>query len=359
MRRLKRHLSRKLSVILGLVSLLVVLTVTACFNIATNELPVEFRIGYQSVPNAELLTKGLGLAEAKFPDVRIKWIPYSSGRSVLLAMVEDKIDVGLAGSVPAAAAIAQGLPVKIYFIHNIIGDNEALVATKTSKIQSIDDLIDKTIGVPFGSTTHFSLLSALKKADIEASKINILDLQPAEILSAWKRNVLDGSFIWQPTLGKLVEDNGSVILTAGQLANAGIVTADLGIVSQQFVSRYPNFLASYVSLLNEAVQRYRDNSEAAAKAIAPEINLSPKESLAIMHQIIWLDAAEQSYKVYMGTPDAPGDISRVLKASADFMVTQKAIPPAPGLATFQAGLFNQAIQQVTQQKISKQAANPL
>ncbi|MGB3768912.1 MAG: ABC transporter substrate-binding protein [Phormidesmis sp.] len=354
MRRLNRHLSQNLSVILSLISLLVVLSVTACSHIAAAEQPAEFRIGYQSVPNAELLTKGLGLVEAKFPDVRVKWIPYSSGRNVLLAMVQDKIDVGLSGSVPAAAAIAQKLPIQVYFIHNIIGDNEALAVTKTANVQSIDDLVGKTIGVPFGSTAHFSLLSALHRAGIEASNVKILDMQPAEILSAWKRGTLDGSFTWQPTLGKLIADNGSVILTAGQLANAGIVTADLGIVSQRFVSGYPDFLASYVSLLDEAVQRYRGNAGAAARAIAPELNLSPQESLAVMNQLIWLDAGEQASKVYMGTPGDPGAISQILESSAEFMVAQKAIPFAPGLATFQAGLFNQAIEQALEQETYRQ-----
>lgn len=355
MRRLKPLFPKRLSLVLSLVGLLIALIFSACSNLqAANAAPDEFRIGYQGGPSAELLTKGLGLAEAQFPEVRIKWIPLSSSRSVLRAMVDGKIDVGLAGSVAAATAIAQGLPVQVYFIHGIISDNEALAVTKASNIRFISDLAGKTIAVPFGSTTHFSMLSALANANIEASQVTLLDMQPAEILSAWKRGLLDGGFVWQPTLGKMLTENGKVLLTAGQLADSGVITADLGIVSQSFANRYPKFLTRYVGLLDEAVHQYRDDPEAAAEAIAPEINLSPSESLTVMNQVIWLDAAEQATPAYMGTPGAPGAIGQVLKASADFMVAQKAIPPAPDLTTFQAGLFNQAIEQ-TLQETSKQA----
>lgn len=350
MQKLKQLLFKKISLLLGIASLLLVLSVSACSSTASTALPSEFRIGYQEIPNAELLAKSLDLAEARFPDIRIKWVPFSSGRDVLLAIANDKIDVGLAGSVPAAAAIAQNLPAQVYYIHNIIGDNEALAVTQASKINAVRDLTGKRIAVPFGSTTHFSLLASLSNANIPASSLEILDMQPNEILSAWKQGTINGGFIWQPVLGQLAQDKGKVLLTARELSEQGVVTADLGVVNQEFAADYPNFLSSYVNVLNEAVQIYRDEPERAAAAIAPEISLTPQQSLAVMNQIIWLDIAEQTSQTYLGTPTNPGELSQVLKASADFMVEQNAIPPAPPLETFQAGLFNQAIEQALQQK---------
>ena len=296
--------------------------------------------------------KNLKLVENQFPNIRIKWVPFTSGRSVILAIADEKIDVGLAGSVPAASAIAQGLPIQVYFIHDIIGDNEALAVTNPSKIRSIKDLAGKKIAVPFGSTTHFSLLSALIKANISPASVSIIDLQPSEILTAWKRNNIDGSFVWQPTLSKLIQANGSVLLTARDLAEQGIVTADLGIVSQQFAADYPSFLASYVSILDLAVQQYRDDPKGAAAAIAPTVSLSPEESLSVMQELIWLDAKEQQSEPYIGKPDAPGALSQILQSSAEFMVAQDAIPAAPNLETFQASLFNQAIEQAAATKAS-------
>lgn len=303
-------------------------------------MPAEFRIGYQVVPNAELLTKNLGLAEAKFPDVDIKWLPFDSGRDVNTAMVSGGIDVGLAGSVPVSTGIAQDLPYSVYYIHDVIGDNEALAVTNASSINSVADLTGKKIGVPFGSTTHFSLLSSLTQEGIEPNDVQILDMQPQDMLAAWQRGDIDGGFVWQPTLSKMLDADGKVLITAKELAEDGIVTADLGIVSKDFAATYPDFLAGYVATLNEATGIYRSEPERAAEAISKEIGLTPEESLSVMNELVWLDASEQASAQYLGTPDAPGEMSQVLKDSAEFMVGQKAIPSAPDVEAYQKALFN-------------------
>ncbi len=349
--KLKRLFHRQFAVLLGLLSMALVLTLAACTQpstIATSasapaeggNMPTEFRIGYQIIPNAELLTKGMGLAEAQFPDVRIKWLPFDSSRDVNTAMVSGGIDVGLADSVLVSTGIAQNLPYSVYFIHDVIGNNEALAVTKASGIKSLADLLGKKIGVPFGSTTHFSLLSALTQAGIKPNDVQILDMQPQDMLAAWDRGDIDGGFVWQPTLSKMLEGDGTVLTTANQLAKEGIVTADLGVVSQDFATQYPDFVNGYVAVLNEAVKAYRDDPKAASEVIAKEIRLSPEESLKVMNELAWLDAAEQASPKYLGTPDAPGKLSQVLKDSAEFMVGQKALPSAPDIEAYKAALFN-------------------
>ena len=343
----KRLFRRQFSALLGLLSMGLVIAIAACTQPSTTSeaggasgMPSEFRIGYQVVPNAELLTKNLGLAEAKFPDVDIQWLPFDSGRDVNTAMVSGGIDVGLAGSVPVSTGIAQDLPYQVYFIHDVIGDNEALAVTEDSGIATMADLADKKIGVPFGSTTHFSLLSALDQEGIDPTAVQILDMQPQDMLAAWQRGDIDGGFVWQPTLSKMIDDDGKILITAKQLAEEGIITADLGIVNTEFAQTYPEFLNGYVAALNEAVQLYRDDPETAAAAISEEIGLTPEESLKVMNELVWLDASEQASADYLGTPDTPGKMSQVLKDSAEFMVTQDAIPSAPDVDAYEKALFN-------------------
>lgn len=353
--KFKRLFRSQFNILLGLLSMALVITLAACNRPATitkspdaaasgtGAMPTEFRIGYQVIPNAELLTKGLGIAEKKFPGVTIKWLPFDSGRDVNIAMASGGIDVGLAGSVPVSTGIAQGLPYQVYFIHNIIGDNEALVVTKTSGITSMADLPGNKIGVPFGSTTHFSLLSSLKQKGINPNDLKILDMQPQDMLAAWKRGDIDGGFVWHPTLSRMSESGGTVLVTAKQLAKDGIITADLGIVRKDFRAKYPDFLTSYVTALDEATKLYRDNPKAASNATSAEIGLSPEESLKVMDQLVWLNAKEQASEKYLGTPDAPGAFSQVLKDSAEFMVGQAAIPSAPDLKAYKEALFNKPV----------------
>lgn len=346
---------QQFALLLGLISLTLAITLAACTqptstakspaaeDTTATAIPTEFRIGYQVIPNAELLTKNLGLVEKKFPEVKITWLSFDSSRDVNIAMVSGGLDVGLVESVLVSTGIAQNLPYQVYYIHDVIGDNEALAVTKASSITSMADLSGKKIGVPFGSTAHFSLLSALKQAGIEPKNVQILDMQPQAMLAAWKKGDINGGFVWQPTLSKMIEAKGTVLVSAKQLAEKGIVTADLGVVSEDFAAAYPDFLNGYVGALNEATQRYRDDPEAAAKAISAEIGRSPEESLSVMDELVWLDASEQAAAKYLGTPEAPGDLSQVLQDSAKFMVAQDAIPSAPDVDAYKAALYTQAV----------------
>ena len=352
---------RKFNVLLGAASMVAVTVIGACTSpppdapdpaggpAATSEsvAPTEFRIGYQVIPNAEVLAKNLGLMEAKYPEVDIQWLSFDSGRDVNTAMASGGIDVGLVGSVPAATGIAQNLPYQVYLIHDIIGDNEALAVTKASGIAGMMDLVGKKIAVPFGSTTHFSLLSSLKQEGIEPNDVQILDMQPQDMLAAWQRGDIDGGFVWHPTLSKMMEADGDVLVTAKQLAETGIITADLGVVHKDFAAKYPDFLTDYVSAIDEAVQFYRSDPKAASEAISAEIGLSPEESLAVMNELVWVSAEEQASSNLLGTPDAPGAMGQVLKDSAEFMVQQGAISAAPDLAAYQQAMFNKPVADAT------------
>lgn len=306
---------------------------------ATADTPKEIRIGYQVSPNGELLAKALGLLEKNYPSTKINWLKFDSGRDVNTAMASGSIDFGLVGTPPGTIGIAKGLPYQVYYLHDVIGESEALIVKKSSGIQSLHDLKGKKIATTFSSTSHFSLLGALKTAglDPEKDKITILDMQPQDIYAAWKRNDIDGAYIWQPTQAKLVSDGGTVIVTSKELADKGVVTAEFGIVHKDFAQKYPHIVKKYISLLDQAVHYYREKPEQSAQLLSKELELSPEESLQTMQQIIWLDASEQN--TYFGQSGQPGQLAKVLKDTGDYLVTQKAIPSTPDVTTYQQALL--------------------
>ena len=309
------------------------------------DLPSEFRIGYQLTAGPETLVKALGLMEEKFPQVSIRWQAYDSGRDVNDAIAANTVDAGLIGSVPVATGIANNLPYQVYFILNILGDNEALAVTTDANIVTTADLPGKIIAVPFGSTTHFSLLAALDQDGVNPDNVQILDMQPQEILDAWQFGEIDGGFVWQPTLTRMLDEGGNILISSRTVAEKGAITADLGVVSTAFAGRYPDFLQQYVSALDTAVKLYRDDPTAAAEAMSQALALSAEESLAVMNELIWISSEEQRSKQYLGTPDAPGALSQVLKDSAEFLVEQGELPSAPELPIYEQALLREAIAQ--------------
>lgn len=302
-------------------------------------MPSEIKIGYQVSASAELLAKALGLAEKAFTDTKVQYISFDSGRDVNTAMASGGIDVGLIGSVLVAVGIAQKMPYQPYFIHSVIGEAEALVVKKD--INSISDIRGRTIAVPFGSTTHFSFLSLLKLENIPEKELKVLDLQPQNMVAAWQRGDIDGGYIWYPHLPKLAEDGGKTLVTSADMAKKGVVTADLGVVRKEFADKYPDAVKKYVEALDEAVKFYRKSPEEAGKQISKELGISPEESLQAMNKLIWLTSEEQADSQYLGKPGSVGNFAKVLEESAQFMVTQKTIPSAPDLKTYQSAIRNE------------------
>jgi taurine transport system substrate-binding protein len=307
---------------------------------SSGTVPKEIRIGYQVSPNGELLAKALGLLEKKYPDAKINWIKFDSGRDVNNAIASGSIDFGLVGTPPGSIGIANGLPYQVYYLHDIIGESEALVVKNDAGIKSLKDLKGKKIATTFSSTSHFSLLGALKKEEIDPQKenITILDMQVPDIYAAWKRKDIDGAYIWQPMQEKLVQDGGNIIVTSKDLAAKGVITAEFGIVHKDFAKKYPDIVKGYISVLDEAVHYYHEKPEQSAQILSKELELSPEESLKTMKQIIWLDASQQ--KKYFGAPGQPGELAKVLKDTGDFMVAQKSITSSPDVATYQQALLS-------------------
>ncbi|MBD3885016.1 ABC transporter substrate-binding protein [Phormidium tenue FACHB-886] len=346
---------KRRNVLLGLVGLSLPLISSSCASSAPQAssgatpsgattaatAPDKIRIGYQVIPNAELLAKALGLAEKAFPNSEVQYVSFDSGRDVNTAFAAKGIDFGLIGSVPTSVGIARDLPYYVYFIHDVIGSAEALIVKDT--VSSIADLKGKKIGTPFGSTAHFSLLNLLKLDNIDQTALTILDLQPPDLVAAWQRGDVDGGYLWQPNLSKLQKAGGTVLKTSADLAKQGVVTADVGVVSKEFADKYPDTVKQYVSVLNEAVKAYRSDPTAAAQTIASELGISPEESKVAMSEIIWLDSTEQKDAKYLGTAGQPSEFAKILKDSAEFMVTQKSIPSAPDLTAYEKSIYTQAL----------------
>jgi taurine transport system substrate-binding protein len=306
--------------------------------------PEKVTIGYQVIPNEEIIAKALGMHE-KALGTKIDWRQFDSGRDVNTAIASGGIDIGLVGSSPAAAGVAAGVPYEVIWIYDVIGDNEALVVKKGKNIRSVKDLEGKKVAAPFGSTTHYHLLVALKEGGADPKKVTILDMQPPDMLAAWTRGDIDAGFVWEPSLVKMVEANGEVLVPSKALADKGYLTADVAVVRRDFAQKHPQIVAAYLSTLSQAVQMFREKPQEAAKAVAKEFKLSDQEALRQMKTMVFLDAKEQVGGKYLG-----GGLAKALKDAADFLESQKVIRSAPALSAYQKAVNARYAQMALEQK---------
>jgi taurine transport system substrate-binding protein len=347
------HSARRRRAVLGIAAAFLIVVasvlVSACGSSssdtatpAASGAPTEMRIGYQLIPNGDLIVKDQGWLEAALPGTTIKWIKFDSGADVNTAMIAGSIDVGLAGSSPVAAGLSQpmNIPYKVPWIYDVIGAAESLAVKNSTGITDLAGLVGKKVGTPFGSTAHYSLLAALELNNVDPTKVDIIDLQPPDILAAWQRGDIDAGYVWNPTLAELKKD-GKVLITSAELAEKGRLTADLSIVTNAFSDKYPEVMQTWVDQQDRAVKLYKSDPQTAAAAVGRQLNLTADEALAQMKDLILLDASEQAGPDYLGTPDAPGKLADNLESAAQFLKSQGSVQGVPALSAFQAGLANQ------------------
>ncbi|NEB74442.1 ABC transporter substrate-binding protein [Streptomyces sp. SID14478] len=299
----------------------------------------QVRIAYQAIPNADLVVKHQRLLEKALPDAAVKWVKFDSGGDVNTAVISGAVDLGLAGSSPVTKGLSAPLniPYKVLWVHDVIGDNEALVAKKGKGITSVAQLKGKKIATPFGSTSHYSLLAALDAAHVKPSDVTLVDLQPQDALAAWQRGDIDAAYVWTPTLGEL-EKSGTLLTTSRKIADAGKPTADLGVVTNNFAKEHPDVVTAWLKAEDKAVTQAKSDPATAARSIGAELGIPTAEARAQLKQLLLLDIKEQQGPDYLGTPGAPGRLAANLRDAAVFLKGQKAVDAVPSRTVFDQAL---------------------
>ncbi|APA98913.1 taurine ABC transporter substrate-binding protein [Nocardia seriolae] len=282
------------------------------------------RLGYQDIPNGDLVVKDAGLLETCLPEATITWSKFASGATVIQAFGSNSLDLGLLGSAAAARALSAPLNIGMtaVWVHDVIGTAESL-AVKDPAITTVAGLRGKKIAVPFASTSHYSLLAALTAAGIERD-VNLINMQPDAIAAAWRGGDIDAAFIWEPTLSELLK-NGHVVTTAAETAKAGKPTYDLEGARADFVSSNPRFLAVWTAAQNWAVNLIKTDPDTAATRISAQLGVPVADIRKQLGEYAYLNAATQAGPGYLGR-----QLGAALKSSADFLLSQGEIQ---GLAT--------------------------
>ena len=188
---------------------------------------------------------------AKESGASVDWRKFDSGAGVLRAMASGDVQIGNIGSSPLAVAAAQKLPIEAFLLASQLGNSEALVVKKN--ITTPKDLIGKRIAVPFISTTHYSLLAALKHWGIKPSQVQLVNLQPPAIIAAWQRGDIDGAYVWAPAVNEL-EKEGKVLTDSAEVGSWGSPTLDVWVVRKDFAQQHPEIVTAFARNALDAQQ---------------------------------------------------------------------------------------------------------
>ncbi|WIV12356.1 glycine betaine ABC transporter substrate-binding protein [Proteiniborus sp. MB09-C3] len=303
-------------------------------NGSNPSVPKQINFGILRVPNDEAIAISQKIFDKYFTEKGIKcnFIVFDSGVEANKAFASGSIDFASMGHTNAVVALSTGLDVELIWIHEVLGEIEALAVKESSNVNSIEELAGKKIATPFASTSHYSLLNAIKNAGIE-DKVELLDMQTADIVAAWERGDIEAAYTWQPSLGKILKD-GKVIINSEEMANQGYVTANVKLVRKKFAEQYPDLVASLIACLAEGSMIYRQDSNEGANIVAKELEIEPQDALEQMKGSIWLSPEEKLKEQYLGNSDSAGKFAAVMKDTADFLAKQGFLNKVPSQEEF-------------------------
>lgn len=299
---------------------------------------ITVNIGTMNLVNGDLIAQYEKYYENEL-GVNVNLVTFDSGKDVNTALAAGSIDISELGSAPTALGISTDVDYKVFWIGDIIGAAESLVVKNDSGIKSVEDLKGKKVATPFASTGHYSLLNALELAGVDEEEVTLLDLQPDDIYAAWLRGDIDAAYVWYPVLSELLKD-GTVITHSEELAEQGVITADLNVVRTEFAEEYPEVVTNYVKTQIKANDILLDDPDKAAEEIAQVLEISEDDAASQITQFKYLKADDQIE--YLDSK-----IAETLKSTADFLVEQNSIKSAPDLETFKSKVTTEFITAAT------------
>ncbi len=249
---------------------------------------------------------------------------------MIAALASGDLQLGNIGSSPLAAATSRKLPIVAFIVSAQINAAEALVVRNGSGIGKPEDLAGKTIATPFVSTSHYSLLGALKHWQIDPSKVKIVNLNPAEIAAAWRRGDIDGAFVWSPALGE-IKKSGKVLTDAAEVGQWGAPTFEVWVARKDFAEKHPEIVARFARVSLDSFADYNAHKaewtadSEPVKKIARLTGADPRDVPELLAGSTFPESQAQLSADLLG-----GGTAKAIAGTAEFLKEQKRVPAVLG-----------------------------
>ncbi|MFZ2299549.1 MAG: NrtA/SsuA/CpmA family ABC transporter substrate-binding protein [Candidatus Moraniibacteriota bacterium] len=159
---------------------------------------------------------------------------------------------------------------------------DSIIVKSDSRINDINDLKGKKIGV-FPGTTAINTLKLLFEAKgVDSSTIQFIQLPPAQQLTALSAGSIDALHAYEPTVSIALVDNkmkrvyGAVY---AEILNHSPIGA--GLLSTKFINEHPGQAKKVVQALNKAYDYIRTNDKEAREIAQSMFKFSPEVSAAV------------------------------------------------------------------------------
>lgn len=264
---------------LSLAAVALLLANTALAQKTTEAEPAQIRIGFQKSAVNLVVLKQRGVLEQRFKNSKISWFEFPAGPQLLEALSVGSLEFGLTGDSPPVFAQAAGKDLLYVGAEPPKPQSSAILVQGNSTIQTVADLKGRKVALQKGSSAHFLLVQAIKKAGLAWSDIQPMYLAPAEARAAFERGSVDAWAIWDPYYGATELAIKPRVLTNGRGLSGN---NSFYLASRPFVQNHPKAVLGLLEELTRADLYVQQNRKEVAQQISDLSGLN----LATVHLFI-------------------------------------------------------------------------
>lgn len=269
-------------------SFLVSLGALAAARRASAAAPTPLLIGTSRDPNngaLVILATRLGYFQDNGLDVSIKYFPTAG--DLVSAMAAGALNVGAGGTVPTTTLRAGGFPVVVLAQQADISNVQELVVAK--EVVAPKDLEGKKLGAAFGTVSEMLADAVLGRYNIPAGSVSLVNLGPADMVTAMIRGDIAGACLWEPWCTQAVKGGAHRLLSGSEsyipsqtgpidlLGDHGVLVAP-----RPWVDQNPQIVSSVLRGLLKASQYVSENPDGAAEVVGKELEVPTDQMKGFM-----------------------------------------------------------------------------
>lgn len=244
---------------------------------------LEFNYGLPAANHATVfVAQDLGLFEKA--GLKPKFFFFQSGAPLLAGLKSESLDVVTAG-LALAFAIGQNIPLKMIFWEANSATSEGLVVDPKSEVKSYKDLAKaKKIGAATGTCAQVALYLMAKKAGIEYSKLDVVNIPAPLFRNAFMSRSIDAGVAWPPFSLQLQQEGYPVASFDEEYTPPGGVCPGMTAVRPSYIKQHPDIGVKLLQVEAMAREAIAKNPQVGIDAYVKRLQLSPEVAKATLER---------------------------------------------------------------------------
>ena len=221
------------------------------------------RIGhFPNITHAQpLVGRDLGIFEKKIGQP-IDWKVFNAGPSEMEALIAGHIDIAYVGPNPAINAFLRSKGKALRIIAGASSGGAALVVPAGSTARTPADFKGKKIASPeLGNTQDVALRTWISSAGLRPGKdVTVLPIKNPDILMLFQQRKLDGAWVPEPWVTRLVrEGGGKILFDERSLWPEGKFPTAIVVVRQEYLAKNREVVRRFLDAHVEVTELIRKN----------------------------------------------------------------------------------------------------